>query len=56
MTPPGRDRGFQDHSVAGRSSFPAKRTGEAGHPDPCSGKGLRAEPQGLSQPLRHRGV
>ena len=56
VTPPGRDRGFQDHSLAGRSSFPAASTGEAGHPDPRSSKGLRAAPRGLGQPLRHRGV
>ena len=56
VTPPRRDRGFQDHCVAGWSSFPAMSTGEAGRPDPCGRKGLRAAPWGLGQPLRHRGV
>lgn len=56
VTPPRQDTGFQDHCAAGWSSFPATSTGEAGHPDPCSSKGLRAAPRGLGQPLCHRGV
>lgn len=53
VTHPCWARGFEDHGVAGQSSFPDTSTGEAGHSDSCSGKGVGGsipEPRPTSPP------